>query len=200
MASNKTKNRRSAAALGVVAAGMVGLAFASVPLYQLFCKITGYAGTPRIDANAGRGAVSSKTLDVRFDANTDPHIPWGFKAEQLALTVKMGEPTLAFYRAHNNSNETITGTAVFNVTPFKAAPYFSKIQCFCFTEQTLKPGESVDMPVEFVVDPEILKDPNTSEIKAITLSYTFYRAETDGKSKTPETAEYRDAAKGKIKG
>ena len=200
MASTRTSNRRFAVALGVLVAGMVGLAFASVPLYKLFCQVTGYGGTPRIETAGTNAVVSAKRIDVRFDANTDPHIPWRFNPEQVKLTVKLGEPTLAFYRAHNNGKDTVTGTAVFNVTPYKAGPYFSKIQCFCFTEQTLKPGESVDMPVEFVVDPEILTDPNTSDIKAITLSYTFYRAETDTNDKAPEPAEHRDAAVDKIKG
>lgn len=204
MASTKTKNRRAALMLSIIVAGMVGLAFASVPLYRLFCQVTGYGGTPRIDLAGGHGTVSSRVIDVRFDANTNAHLPWRFKPAQNKLTVKLGEPRLAFYRAHNNGDETITGTAVFNVTPYKAAPYFSKIQCFCFTEQTLKPGESADMPVEFVVDPEIFEDPNTREIKAITLSYTFYRAETDGteddKEKTPKTAAHAISDESKIKG
>lgn len=196
----KTKNRRAALMLSVFVAGMVGLAFASVPLYQLFCQVTGYGGTPRIERAGNQGGVSERKIEVRFDANTNPHLPWRFKPVQHKLTVKLGEAKLAFYEARNNSKETITGTAVFNVTPYKAAPYFSKIDCFCFTEQTLKPGQTVDMPVEFFVDPEIFTDPNTKDVHAITLSYTFYRSESETEAKRPETAGRGDVETLNVKG
>lgn len=200
MASTQTKNRRAALMLSVFAAGMVGLAFASVPLYQLFCQVTGYGGTPNIKV-AGAERVSERVIDVRFDANTNKGLPWKFKPVQTKLTVKLGEAKLAFYEARNTSDETITGTAVFNVTPHKAGPYFSKIDCFCFTEQTLKPGQSVDMPVEFFVDPEIFTDPNTKDVQAITLSYTFYRTEDEADSEDKSKTAARDAAaKNDIKG
>ncbi len=203
MASTQTKNRRAALMLSVFAAGMVGLAFASVPLYQLFCQVTGYGGTPQINA-AASDVVSEQLIDVRFDANTNNSLPWKFKPVQNKMTVKLGEAKLAFYQARNTSDETITGTAVFNVTPHKAGPYFSKIDCFCFTEQTLKPGQAIDMPVEFYVDPEIFTNPNTKDVKAITLSYTFYRSEdeksTDDPTGKPKTAARAAAADNKIKG
>ena len=203
MASTQTKNRRAALVLSAFVAGMVGLAFASVPLYQLFCQVTGYGGTPNIKV-AASNTVSAQVIDVRFDANTNKGLPWEFKPVQNKVTVKLGEAKLAFYQARNTSDETITGTAVFNVTPHKAGPYFSKIDCFCFTEQTLKPGETIDMPVEFFVDPEIFTDPNTKDVQAITLSYTFYRSEAEkspDKSKgKPKTAARDVAADNKIKG
>jgi len=200
MASTKTKNRCAALMLSVFVAGMVGLAFASVPLYKLFCQVTGYGGTPRIERAGNQGAVSDRMIEVRFDANTNPQLPWRFKPVQHKLTVKLGEAKLAFYEARNNSDKTVSGQAIFNVTPYKAAPYFSKIDCFCFTEQTLKPGESVDMPVEFYVDPEIFTDPNTKDVRAITLSYTFYPLESESEAKSPETASRGDTKTLNVKG
>ena len=199
MASTRTKNRRAAMALSVVVAAMVGLAFASVPLYQLFCQVTGYGGTPKVKVAAG-DSVSTREIEVRFDANVNRDMPWRFKPAQGHVTVKLGEPKLAFYRARNDSDETVTGTAVFNVTPYKVGPYFSKIDCFCFTEQTLKPGQEIDMPVEFFVDPEIFTDPNTKDVHAITLSYTFYRSEPEDSDKKAETAARPADGNSKIKG
>jgi cytochrome c oxidase assembly protein subunit 11 len=200
MASTQTKNRRAALMLSVFAAGMVGLAFASVPLYQLFCQVTGYGGTPNINLAGTSQVVSDRVIDVRFDANTNKGLPWRFKPVQNKLTVKLGESNLAFYRARNTSDETITGTAVFNVTPHKVASYFSKIDCFCFTEQTLKPGAVADLPVEFYVDPEIFSDPTTKEVKAITLSYTFYRSEKDIGDDGDKTAQQNVTKLNKIEG
>ncbi len=174
-------NRRLAIALSGFAAGMVGLAYASVPLYELFCQVTGYGGTPQVAA-AAPGTFSDKKISIRFDANTNPKLPWKFKASQAEMTVKLGEQNLAFYEAQNLGGKDVTGTAVFNVTPLKAGPYFSKIECFCFTEQTLNAGQRVDMPVQFFVDPEIFIDPDTKDVNTVTLSYTFYPAETDQKS------------------
>ncbi|WP_119462134.1 cytochrome c oxidase assembly protein [Rhodospirillaceae bacterium SYSU D60014] len=160
--------------LGVVA-GMVGLAFASVPLYRLFCQVTGYGGyTQRADA--APDVVSDRLMTVRFNADVDDRLPWSFYPEQRKVTMPIGETSLAFYKAENRSSRAVTGTATFNVTPAKAGQYFAKIDCFCFTEQTLQPGQSVDMPVSFFVDPAILDDPNLDEVKTITLSYTFFEA------------------------
>ncbi len=178
MAKARRNNGMTALALFGVAAGMIGLAYASVPLYELFCKVTGYGGTPNTAA-AAPAAVSDRSITVRFDANTNRALPWRFKPVAKQVTVRLGERKLAFYNATNLGSETVTGTATFNVTPFKVAQYFSKIDCFCFTEQTLKPGQQVPMPVEFFVDPEIYEDPNTKEVRTITLSYTFYRMDGD---------------------
>ncbi len=175
MAKTRTKNGITAALLFSVAGGMVGLAFASVPLYQWFCQVTGFGGTPNITSAPVAAAPSEKTITVRFDANVSPALPWRFGPEKLEIRVKAGEPTLVFYKAVNQSDGPITGTASFNVTPFKAARYFSKIDCFCFSEQRLSAGEEASMPVEFFVDPGIFTDPNTRDVTAITLSYTFFR-------------------------
>ena len=175
MAKTRTRNGITAALLFSVAGGMVGLAFASVPLYQWFCQVTGFGGTPNITSAPVAAVPSEKTITVRFDANVSPALPWRFGPEKLEIRVKAGEPTLVFYKAVNQSDGPITGTASFNVTPFKAARYFSKIDCFCFSEQRLSAGEEASMPVEFFVDPGIFTDPNTRDVTAITLSYTFFR-------------------------
>ena len=165
-------NLRVALMAGGVALSMLGLAYASVPLYALFCQVTGFGGTPqRSDAAPG---AASETVAVRFDANSSGRLAWTFHAVETAMTVKVGEQTMAYYRAVNTSDRPQTGTAVFNVTPAVAGAYFNKIQCFCFTEQTLQPGESIDMPVVFFVDPDMLNDPDARGIKEITLSYTVY--------------------------
>jgi cytochrome c oxidase assembly protein subunit 11 len=158
---------------------MVGVGFAAVPLYRLFCQVTGFGGTTmRVDAaQAATVAVSNKTIVVRFDANQREGLPWEFKPERPTDTVSIGAKDMSIYLAKNLSNEPVTGTATFNVTPALAGQYFNKIQCFCFTEQTLKPGEQVRMPVLFYVDPKIMTDPETKDIEEITLSYTFYPVE-----------------------
>lgn len=171
----RKKNRLTAVVLFTVAGSMVGLAFAAVPLYRLFCQVTGFGGTPKIAAQAPAES-SDRTITVRFDANVNPALPWRFRPEKTQVTVRAGEPTLAYYRATNLSDAPLTGTATFNVTPFKAGEYFSKIDCFCFTEQRLEAGEEVTMGVQFFVDPEIFNDPNTQDVTTITLSYTFYPA------------------------
>jgi len=184
------KNRRMVTALVLLVGGMGGLAYASVPLYQLFCQITGYGGTPKIaadtpDVKPTVAASSEKEhlIKVRFDANTSKKLPWEFKVKQTEVTVKLGEENLAFYEVTNLSDKPITGRATYNVTPYKAGPYFSKIACFCFDEQTVQPGETVTMPVQYSVDPEMLEDANMQEVKTITLSYTFFRV------KDPENGE-----------
>ena len=172
MAANRKDMWVAGTALGVSVA-MLGAAYAAVPLYRIFCQVTGFGGTTQ-RAEQAPGQVSDKTIVVRFDANTSAKLDWAFHPVTVPLTVKIGEQAMAHYEAKNLSNVPLTGSAVFNVTPPTAGAYFNKIQCFCFTEQTLKPGESADMPVVFFVDPDILNDPDTAGIKEITLSYTFY--------------------------
>jgi cytochrome c oxidase assembly protein subunit 11 len=176
--ADKTKARNKRVLLSCVAivGGMIGLSYASVPLYALFCQVTGYGGTTQVATDAPRD-VSEKTIKIRFNADVNSRLPWQFKPEQREITVKLGEDNLAYYMAENLSVKPITGQALYNVTPLKAGQYFSKIACFCFDEQTLEPGQRVDMPVSFYVDPAIAEDPNTRDVKTITLSYTFYKTE-----------------------
>ena len=154
---------------------MLGLAFASVPLYRAFCQVTGFGGTP-LKADSAPGAVAGQ-IGVRFDANIDPRLPWKFEPEQETVRINPGARTTIYYDATNYPARSTTGQAIFNVTPESAGKYFSKIECFCFTEQTLKPGQSVRMPVVFFVDPKLREDAATRDIDEITLSYTFYPVE-----------------------
>ncbi|HUW80688.1 MAG TPA: cytochrome c oxidase assembly protein [Acidocella sp.] len=171
-------NLRTAIMAGSIAVGMVGLAYASVPLYRLFCQVTGFGGTTQ-RAEAAPQQILDRKITVAFDGNVNANLSWEFKPEQTSQTVRIGEQSLAFYKAHNTSNRTVTGTATFNVTPVQAGAYFSKIQCFCFTEQTLKPGQTVDMPVTYFVDPDIVNDPDMKSVDTITLSYTFYAVDAE---------------------
>ena len=157
----------------LIAVGMLGMAYAAVPLYQMFCRVTGFAGTPQV-AIAPSETVIDKNITVRFDSNVSPDLAWTFRPSQRTMDIKIGENSLAMYVATNNSQQVVTGTATFNVSPEFAGAYFNKIECFCFTEQTLKPGQSVEMPVSYFVDPEIMKDPQARELSQITLSYTFF--------------------------
>jgi len=168
------KNGRTAAIFALVALAMVGLAFASVPLYRLFCQVTGFGGTTQMTVGGEAPGAVGKIVNVRFDANTSSALPWEFEPERHVERTAIGARKMAFYTAKNLSDKPVTGTATFNVTPVQAGPYFTKIQCFCFTEQTLQPGEEVRMPVIYYVDPAILDDKQASEISEITLSYTFY--------------------------
>ena len=174
--SSGPRRRRSAgtalAAVGVIAA-MLGLTAASVPLYRLFCAVTGYGGTTNVAERAPDAALD-RTIRVRFNADVDPRLPWGFRPAQRTVEVRLGEQSLAFYEAVNRSDRPVVGAATYNVTPHQAGYYFSKIACFCFDQQTLQPGEAVEMPVSFFVDPAILDDPNAREVREITLSYTFF--------------------------
>ena len=166
---------------------MVGLSFASVPLYDLFCRTTGFGGTPVIKKNVNESKFSEElTIKVLFNADTAQGLEWNFSPVQREMIVKLGETTLAFYEAKNYSENTVTGFATFNVLPLKIGKYFSKIDCFCFEEQTLSGGEKVEMPVSFYIDPKIAEDPNTIEIRTITLSYTFFVNE-DNNDKISET-------------
>jgi cytochrome c oxidase assembly protein subunit 11 len=156
-------------------ATMVGLSFASVPLYRLFCQVTGYGGTTR-RASVPPDSVIDRSLIVDFDANVGPGISWRFEPVQRQQQLRIGEQGLAFYRASNFSDKPQVGMAVFNVTPHKAGSYFNKIECFCFTAQRLDPGQTVDMPVAYFIDPAINDDPDLKKLTTITLSYTFYPA------------------------
>ena len=160
------------------ACAMLGLGFASAPLYRIFCQVTGFGGTTMkaTEAEAASIKVSNKIISVRFDANVDRQLPWQFKMEQTTQDLRIGARKMAYYSAKNLSNEPITGIASFNVEPELAGKYFHKIQCFCFNEQTLQPGQSINMPVIYYVDPKILDDPETKDIEQITLSYTFHKA------------------------
>ena len=166
-------NRTLGLSIVAIVGGMVGVSFAAVPLYRLFCAATGFAGTPKIGAEAAPGG-NGKTIKVRFDANTNPGLPWSFVPEEREVVVPLGEDRLAAYKAHNRAKSPTTGVAVYNVTPEKAGKYFHKTACFCFNEQTLEPGADMSFPLSFWVDPAIATDPNTSDIVSITLSYTFY--------------------------
>ena len=174
-----SRNRRVALLAALFVAAMVGVAFASVPLYRLFCEATGFDGTTgRAITAPGPGPIAAGSVGVRFDANVDPKLAWRFEPEQERVVVRPGAKTQIYYDAANLTARTITGQAVYNVTPLQAGKYFSKIACFCFTQQTLKPGEHVRMPVIFFVDPKLRTDPDTRDIDEITLSYTFYPVET----------------------
>ena len=159
--------------LAALVVGMVGLSYAAVPLYDLFCRATGYGGTTMV-ATEVPIQIGEREMTVRFNANVNRGLPWRFRPVQGSVTVRVGEPTLAFYRVENTSEQTIVGTATYNVTPLKAGEYFSKIDCFCFTEQVLQPGEVAELPVSFFVDPSIADDPKMDRINTLTLSYTFF--------------------------
>ena len=167
-------NRRILVILAVVVAAMVGLAYASVPLYQLFCQVTGYGGTTQISGDAAVEILPDHPVRVRFDANTNPALNWRFEAVDAPVTLNPGEEVVINYRATNLGDTASAGTSTYNVTPVKAGPHFMKIDCFCFIEQTLQPGESVLMPVRFYIDPDIASEPGTADIDEIILSYTFF--------------------------
>ena len=180
MAGKGRRNVAIAATLLSVAGGMVGLAYASVPLYRLFCQVTGFGGTPRTEAASAPTRIDDRVVTVRFDANVNAGLPWNFRPEQREVKVRAGETALAYFLARNDAHEEVVGHATFNVTPFKAGPYFVKVQCFCFTEQRLAPGQEERMPVSFFVDPAMFDDPDARDVSAITLSYTFFRAPEEG--------------------
>jgi len=166
---------RTAAICVAVVIGMTGAAFAAVPLYRIFCQVTGFNGTVRA-AEVAPGKVLDRTVNVRFDANSRD-LPWTFKAEQVTQTVKIGASNMAFYKVTNTSDRPVTGMASYNVVPEAAGPHFRKLECFCFTEQTIGPGETVEFPVIYFVDPELVRDPETRRVDEITLSYTFFPSE-----------------------
>ncbi len=165
--------RRTVVPLVLIVVGMGGMAYAAVPLYDLFCRVTGYGGTTQ-RADAAPSGGLDREIRIRFDANVSRELAWRFKPAQTRMSVKIGESALAVYEAHNPTDAPLAGTATYNVTPEAAGYYFSKVECFCFTEQLLEPGQRVDMPVSFFVNPAILDDPDARDITEITLSYTFF--------------------------
>lgn len=169
-------NGRVVAGTVVTVLGMGSLGFAAVPLYNLFCRVTGYGGTTSV-SETGADRVLDQTVLVRFDASLDRDMPWTFAPAQTSMEARIGETYLAFYEARNPTDRTVAGTASFNVAPYAAGRHFVKIDCFCFQQQILGPGETVSMPVTFYVDPEIVEDPEAAGITEITLSYTFYESD-----------------------
>jgi cytochrome c oxidase assembly protein subunit 11 len=172
------RNRRVGLIGIAIAASMVGVAYASVPLYQLFCQVTGYGGTTQVASEAPKGSIA-RQMTVRFDSNVSKDLAWTVKPA-ASITDNIGKVDTVNYVATNNSDHPITGQAIFNVSPERAGVYFNKIECFCFTEQTLQPGETVDMPIVFFVDPELNDNQELDTIREITLSYTFYATENGG--------------------
>ncbi len=186
MDDKQNKNRNFAISLAMLVCGMIMLAYASVPLYDLFCRVTGFNGTT-MRAESSPNQVFDREIIVRLNTETDKNLAWDFKPEQNEVRLKVGENKLAFFSAQNISDANLTGTAVYNVTPEKAGKYFNKIQCFCFENQLLKAGEKMEFPVSFFIDPEILNDRNLDDVKTITLSYTFFKVQNQDKNiKTSE--------------
>ena len=189
-AKTERSNRVIAVACLAFFVGMIGMAYAAVPLYQLFCQVTGYGGTTQ-RATQYSDRILERKITVRFDANVAPGLDWEFAPGQRSVEARIGEPTKAYYTARNTSDETIVAHASFNVTPYQLAPYFFKIECFCFTEERLAPGESAKMPLVFYLDEEMLNDKDAKDLTTVTLSYTFFK-QTD---LTPEeVAAARDLA------
>ena len=172
------KNARLAWTLAAAVGGMLALAYAASPLYDMFCRATGFGGTPQV-AQEGERPILSRTVNVRFDSNVDANLPWRFTPLEREVKVKLGEERLVHYRVTNVSQRPIVGTSTYNVTPEHSGAWFNKLQCFCFTEQLLLPGQSMDMPVVFFVDPEMEKDRRYDNVRTITLSYTFFEAKTE---------------------
>jgi len=171
------KNKRLGLMVVAIFAGMVALSFASVPLYRLFCQVTGFGGTPQIGRGAGDIKILDRDITVRFNADTAPDMPWEFRPEQPNVTVKMGQQAIVSYYARNKTGRHVEGTALFNVLPENAAIYFHKIQCFCFDRQMLEGGKDAHLPIVFYIDPAMDKDPDLKDLKTITLSYTFFKAD-----------------------
>ena len=183
------RNRRVGLMALAFALAMLGLGYASAPLYRLFCQVTGFGGTTQrvSEAEAAAVSVSAKTMSIRFDANVDRTLPWRFQPERTTDTVQLGGRKMAIFLAKNLSDKPITGIASFNVSPAQAGRYFDKVQCFCFNEQTLQPGQEVRMPVIYYVDPKIMDDPDANDVEQITLSYTFHPI-ADGAAKPLDRA------------
>lgn len=176
---HKTNNLKIVIAVFIFVFVMIAVSFAAVPLYKIFCSVTGFGGTTQVAASAPSDAeISNRKVTVQFDANVARDLNWSFKPELFETVVHIGEKKYMSYKAQNLNKETVVGTAVFNVTPAKAGKYFNKIECFCFQEQSLKPGQRVNMPVLFYIDPEIENDRNMNDVKTITLSYTFFKIDS----------------------
>ena len=156
---------------------MFFLTFAAVPLYKLFCQVTGYGGTPKIVNLKDQIDISEKKIKIEFNSDVNKKLNWSFKPEQRSMESKIGDSILAFYKAKNNGNKSITGVATYNILPFEAAQYFNKVDCFCFENQTLEPGEEVLLPINFYIDPKILDDPSVKHLNSIILSYTFFQTD-----------------------
>lgn len=171
------KNARTGLIILGVICGMTALSFASVPLYDVFCRVTGFGGTTQTAENLP-DEVIDRVVTINFNADTDRNLPWYFAPEQRSINVKLGQKGITAYTARNKTDKPVTGTAIYNVTPLKAGKYFHKIQCFCFDEQTLAANQEVSMPVLFYVDPKMHEDPNMNDVKTITLSYSFFKAQT----------------------
>jgi cytochrome c oxidase assembly protein subunit 11 len=172
------RNLRMAASLAGVTLAMLGASFAAIPLYRVFCAVTGYGGTPQIGPELSPGVATGK-ITVRFNADVNSGVPWQFAPEQEKVTLNLGDQQVAFYTARNEAATPVTGIALYNVTPDKVGKYFHKTACFCFNQQTLAPGQQMEFPVSFWVDPAIASDPNTADVHVITLSYTFFRTLAD---------------------
>ncbi|WP_332686103.1 cytochrome c oxidase assembly protein [Bosea sp. (in: a-proteobacteria)] len=193
MTAAPANHRRTALICSAVVLGMTGLSFAAVPLYDMFCKATGFGGTPMI-GTSGAGRIIDRTVSVRFDANVAPALGWRFEAEQTEITARVGETQTVFYKITNTSSRPATGIATYNVQPSQAAAHFVKIQCFCFTENTLQPGESIEAPVVFYIDPEIEANRELASLKSITLSYTYFPS----KAGQPVAESKGDAARSSL--
>lgn len=178
-----TTQGKTAAWLALLVATMLSLSFVAVPFYDWFCRTTGFGGTTAV-AEVAPDVILDQTIEIRFDASLEAGMPWEFAPQQRSMTLRIGETALAFYDAYNPTDRVIAGTASYNVSPDAAGGYFTKIECFCFTEQTLKPGARAELPVQFFVDPAILDDPDTRHIREITLSYTFYPVNTPAATTT----------------
>lgn len=190
------KNRNGLMVAGLVAIPitMVALAFASVPLYKIFCRVTGFGGTTQ-RAEQAATHTADRYIEIRFSTSVNSELPWEFRPNQRSVRLKVGETGMATFHAVNKGSTPIVGTAVYNVTPEKAGIYFDKIQCFCFTQQMLRPQESADLPVAFFVDPAIMKDRNLEEVEVITLSYTFYKSQSQALDKAIDAGHPDPAAK-----
>ena len=178
----RRRNRRTALMVGGFVCGMLGLAYASVPLYDMFCRATGYGGTVQVGGPAAPGAdkaAPGRVVTIRFNANTAPSLPWRFAPGQGPMQLRLGDEGMAFYQASNTGASAVTGVATYNVTPATAGKYFHKTACFCFEQQTLEAGQQVDMPLAFWIDPQMAKDPATRDIHTITISYSFFRSLDD---------------------
>lgn len=174
----KAKNKRVVTISFCVVIAMIGLSYASVPLYNLFCRVTGFGGTTQVTDNVS-DTILDRVITVNFDTTVNPQLPWSFASEVRRVQINVGQDMLINFKARNTSNEAVAGTAIYNVTPNKVGKYFNKIQCFCFDEQILQPGQSVNMPVLFYIDPAMDDDPYMDDVKSITLSYTFFKAESE---------------------
>ncbi len=183
---NPADLRRTVIPLVAVGLGMAAMAWAAVPLYDLFCRVTGFGGTTQV-ADQSSGEVLDRMVTVRFDASTARDMAWQFKPVTKPVEIHIGETAIAFFEAYNPTDRVIAGTASYNVSPFSVGGYFTKIDCFCFTEQVLQPGERVEMPVTFYVDPEMVDDPETERVHTITLSYTLYETDLDSQAGLGQT-------------